>query len=99
MPFGLTNAPSTFQSLMNEIFRPYLKKFVLVFLDDILIYSNGEQEHCEHVARVFQCLRENQLVVNEGKCDFGVQRVAYLEHIISAQGVSVDNEKIEVMLN
>ena len=64
MPLELTNAPSTFQALMNEIFRPYLRKFVLVFFDDILIYSKGATKHKAHVEKVFQCLRRHELVVN-----------------------------------
>ena len=66
MPFGLTNDPSTFQALMHEVFRPYLRKFVLVFFDDILIYSKNREEHPKHVAQVFQCLRKHSLVVNGG---------------------------------
>lgn len=97
MPFGLTNAPSTFQALMNEIFRPYLRKFVLVFFDDILIYSKLREEHRDHVEQVFQCLRKHSLVVNGGKCKFGVNKVAYLGHVISSSGASVDEEKIATM--
>ena len=99
MPLGLRNAPSTFQALMHEVFRPYMRKFVLVFFDDILIYSRNREDHLGHVARVFQCLHKHSLVVNQGKCDFGVYKVAYLGHVISAAGVSVDEEKISAMLS
>ena len=99
MLFGLTNAPSTFQSLMHEVFRPYLRKFFLVFFVDILIYSRNREEHPNHVAQVFPCLCKHSFVVNGGKCEFGVDKVAYLGHVISAAGVSVDEEKISAMLS
>ena len=98
MPFGLTNAPSTFQSLMNEIFRPYLQKFVLVFFYDILIYSKEEKEHMHYVELLLRRLRENAMVVNGEKCEFGVKKVAYLGHVISEEGIAVDDEKVEAML-
>ena len=98
MPFGLTNAPATFQALMNELFRPYLRKFVLIFLDDILIYSGSWQEYIQHVKRVFQILFNNQLYVKKSKCQFGVKEVNYLGHIVSTDGVSVDQGKITTVL-
>jgi hypothetical protein len=73
MPFGLTNAPSTFQSLMNDIFRPYIHKFVLVFFDDILIYSNSWEDHLQHLAMIFKLLWANRLYVRKDKCSFGQQ--------------------------
>lgn len=70
MPFGLTNALATIQNLMNHIFQPYLRKFVLVFFDDIMVYSKSLQEHCEHLKKVSEILRENKLYVKASKCDF-----------------------------
>jgi len=98
MPFGLTNAPSTFQSLMNDIFRGYLRKFVLVFFDDILIYSKSWEDHLYHLTCVFDILRTNHLFVRMDKCSFGQQRVNYLGHFIEQNGVAVDPAKIQAML-
>jgi hypothetical protein len=88
MPFGLTNAPVTFQSLMNEFFRVHLRKFILVFFDDILIYSKSYTTHYEHLRTVFNLLRIHQLVVKASKCSFGSEQVEYLGHIISKSGVA-----------
>ncbi|PKA61698.1 putative mitochondrial protein [Apostasia shenzhenica] len=97
MPFGLTNAPSTFQSLMNEVFQPYLRKFILVFFYDILVYSADWISHLHHLETVFLLLRTHHLNVKRSKCLFGVNKVNYLGHIISAEGVEADPEKLEAM--
>ena len=96
---GLTNAPATFQSLMNDIFRDYLRKFVLVFFDDILVYSHSMGEHQSRLSFVLQILETHQLFSNGKKCRFAQSRLEYLGHIIYDQGVSADEGKVEVMLN
>jgi len=103
MPFGLTNAPATFQSLMNDLFHPYLQKFILVFFDDILVYSTSWEDHLTHLQTVLQILADNELFAKESKCRFGVAQVDYLGHIISEHGVSehgvsVDPTKIQTAI-
>ncbi|PRQ55170.1 putative nucleotidyltransferase, Ribonuclease H [Rosa chinensis] len=98
MPFGLTNAPSTFQSVMNDVLRDYLRKFALVFFDDILIYSSSLQAHLEHLEKIFKRLHANALKIKESKCSFGVSQVEYLGHIISKEGMA-DPTKIECIKN
>ncbi|CAN6308396.1 unnamed protein product [Urochloa humidicola] len=97
MPFGLTNAPSTFQALMNEVLRPYLRRFVLVFFDDILIYSSTWTEHLQHIRTVLTVLREHELYLKQSKCVFGETTVAYLGHVISNGGVAMDPSKIDAV--
>ncbi|CAI8605248.1 unnamed protein product [Vicia faba] len=89
MLFGLTDAPSTFQNMMNEIFQPYLRKFVLVFCDEILIFSKTLVEHIHHVRLVFELLRTNMLFLKKSKCSFGESQVAYLDHIIHGAEVKM----------
>ncbi|XP_022680786.1 uncharacterized protein LOC111256682 [Setaria italica] len=94
MPFGLTNASATFQALMNTVLKLFLCRFVLVFFDDILIYSSSWTEHLQHVEMVLQQLQEHNLFAKQSKCFFGETLVAYLGHIISAAGVSMDSAKV-----
>jgi hypothetical protein len=94
MPFGLSNAPATFQALMNDILRPYLRRFVLVFFDDILIYNTSWVEHLQHVSIVLESLRAHHLHMKRSKCSFGATSVAYLGHVISEGGVAMDADKV-----
>ena len=98
MPFGLTNAPATFQCIINEVLSPFLRKFVMVFLDDILIYSPSLQTHLQHLEQVFQKLREHNLYMKASKCSFSQHRLDYLGHIISGAGVSTDPSKTSAMI-
>jgi hypothetical protein len=97
VPFGLSNAPVVFMCLMNGVFRNYLDKFVIVFLDDILIYSKSEEEHEKHLRMVLQVLREHQLYAKLSKCSFYQRKIHYLGHIISEEGIVVDPEKIRAI--
>ncbi|GJP43304.1 hypothetical protein CLOM_g2785 [Closterium sp. NIES-68] len=97
MPFGLTNAPATFQAEMNHILCPLLDECVVVYLDDILVYSHEMQQHVEHLRRVFEILRRERFYVKLSKSDFALEKVQFLGHIVSAQGVHVDPKKIEAV--
>jgi hypothetical protein len=97
MPFGLTNAPATFTTLMNSLFRDYLGKFVLVFTDDILIYSKDEDEHKQHLKQVFEILREHKLYAKLSKCEFFTSRVEFLGHVVFDEGISVDPKKVKAI--
>ena len=98
MPFGLTNAPSTFQASMNMILKPFLRKFVAVFFDDILVYSPTLVDHCQHLIQVLQTLRDNYFLVKKSKCSYGQHLVEYLGHVVSAARVSMDDKKVQAML-
>ncbi|XP_060962287.1 uncharacterized protein LOC133032379 [Cannabis sativa] len=97
MPFGLTNAPSTFQAAMNQVFRPYLRHFVTVFFYDILVYSNNETDHAQHLAIVLRVLRDTKFFAKASKCNFFQKRVEYLGHLVSSNGVQADPSKITAM--
>ncbi|WOH07597.1 hypothetical protein DCAR_0727029 [Daucus carota subsp. sativus] len=99
MPFGLTNAPAVFMALMNKVFQPFLDKFVIVFIDDILVYSKSKSEHEEHLRIALQILRENQLYAKLSKCEFWLDHVVFLGHVISSKGIEVDPKKIEAIWN
>ena len=99
MPFGLTNAPVAFMDLVNRVFRPYLDWFVVVFIDDILVYSINEQVHEQHLKIVLQTLREKKMYAKLSKCDFWLKEVSFLGHIVSAKGIRVDPAKFEAVVN
>src|SRR3954463_9976184 len=99
MSFGLTNAPATFSRLMNYIFMEYLDKFVVVYLDDILIYSKNEEEHVKHLCLILAKLREHKLYAKYSKCEFWLPKVTYLGHVISKDGIAVTPERIQAILN
>ncbi|KAL4378379.1 hypothetical protein GQ457_02G014110 [Hibiscus cannabinus] len=99
MPFGLTNAPSTFQATMNDIFRPHLRQFVLIFLDDILVFSSTWQDHLLHLRTVLQLLKQHGLVAKLSKCSFGHDTVEYLGHVVSRNGLAVDSTKVSAIQN
>ena len=99
MPFGLTNAPAAFMDLMHRVFHPYLDRFVVVFVDDILIYSETEEDHEDHLRVVLQTLRDHQLYAKFSKCEFWLTEVRFLGHVASASGVSVDPKKVEAVMS
>jgi hypothetical protein len=99
MPFGLSNTPVTFQALMNNVLKSFLRRFVLVFFDDILVYSPSWVEHLRHVHLVLAKLQEHNLFVKKSKCAFGARSVTYLGHVISADGITMDTQKVRVVLD
>ena len=99
MPFGLTNAPTTFMDLLHRVFQPYLDLFVVVFVDDLLIYSKTKEDHEGHLRIVLQTLREHQLYAKFSKCEFWLIEVRFLGHVVSTSGVSVDLEKVEAVMS
>nr|GEX81116.1 putative reverse transcriptase domain-containing protein [Tanacetum cinerariifolium] len=95
MPFGLTNAPAVFMDLMYRVYKPYLDKFVIIFIDDILIYSKDEKEHEEHLKAILELLKKEELYAKYSKCEFWIPKVQFLGHVIDSQGIHVDLAKIE----
>ena len=99
MPFGLTNALVIFMDLMNRVFHQFLDQFVVVFIDDILVYSTNKEKHRQHLRIVLQILREKWLFAKFKKCDFWLEKISFLSHIISGQGISIGLVKVEAILN
>ena len=99
MSFGLTNAPAYFMNMMNKVFMEFLDKFVVVFIDDILVYSKNEEEHKEHLHLVLGKLREHQLYAKFSKCEFWLKEVGFLGHVISGEGIAVDPIKVVTVTN
>ncbi|KAE8687051.1 Detected protein of unknown function [Hibiscus syriacus] len=99
MPFGVTNAPAAFMDLMNRIFQPYLDQFVVVFIDDILVYSKSHEEHSTHLRIVLQILRDKKLYAKLSKCEFWLKEVIFLGHVISAVGIRVDPQKVKAIMD
>jgi len=98
MSFGVINASAIFMDYMNRIFRPFLNHFVVVFIDDILIYSNTLEEHKEHLHSILQILKEKKLYAKLSKCEFWLEEVKFLGHVISKEGVSMDTTKVGAVL-
>ena len=99
MSFGLTNAPMSFMDLMHRVFQPYLDRFVVVFVDDIFIYSKSEEDHEGHLRVVLHTLREHQLYAKFSKCEFWLTKVRFLGHVVLTSGVSVDSEKVKAVMS
>jgi hypothetical protein len=99
MSFGLTNAPAYFMYMMNKVFVEYLEKFVMVFIDDILVYSRSEEEHAGHLRLVLQKLRDHKLYAKLSKCEFWLRQVAFLGHVILKGGIFVDPSMVQDVLS
>ncbi|GKF79079.1 putative reverse transcriptase domain-containing protein, partial [Tanacetum coccineum] len=99
MPFGLNNAPAVFMDLMNRLCKPYLDKFVIVFIDDILIYSRNREKHANHLRIILELLKKEKLYAKFSKCDFWIHITQFLRHLIDSQGLHVDPTKIEAVKN
>ncbi|WMV48982.1 hypothetical protein MTR67_042367 [Solanum verrucosum] len=99
MSFGLTNAPAAFIDLMNRVFKPYVDMFIIVFIDDILVYSRNEEDHASHLRIVLQSLKDRDLYAKFSKCEFWLESVAFLGHIVFGEGIKVDTRKIEAVQN
>ena len=99
MSFGLTNAPAYLMNLMNKVFMEFLDKFVVVFIDDILVYSKNEEEHNEHLHLVLGKLREHQLYAKFSKSEFWLKEVGFLGHVISGEGIAVNPKKVSAIVN
>ena len=99
MPFGLTNAPAMFIDLMQRVFQPYLDQFVVIFIDDILVYSKSEEEHEKHLRIVLQTLREHKIYAKFSKCELWLNQISFLRHIISEEGVKLVPAKVADIVN
>ncbi|KAI0501334.1 hypothetical protein KFK09_016278 [Dendrobium nobile] len=99
IPFGVTNVPAIFMDLMNRVFKEYLDQFVIVFIDDILVYSASEKDHARHLGIMLETLRQHQLYVKFSKCEFWLKSISFLGHVVSSEGISVDPQKIQVVTN
>ena len=99
MPFGLTNAPATFMHLMQIIFQDHLDDFVIVFLDDILIFSKTKEEHEQHIRKVLELLRKNKLYAKESKCEFMKDKISFLGHVVRSDGISMEDQKLKAIVD